>query len=236
MKPLPAELSAALTLHGLSAFTTVRTRFGRPLLLAEHLARLAATCAFLGLPPPEYMPPLLEPLPWGLLRLTATAQGTFWSHLPLPPPVVPALGVSVRLTAFQVHPQLGGHKTGNYLPYLLARREAEAHGAFEGLLTGGAGHIADASRSGLLFRSDEGWFVPEGGLPSITRSAWLAELGTVATVRAVPVSVLRQARHVWLCGAGMGVVPVGQVAGDGWEQTYAADWPQTRHPALVIPD
>ncbi len=29
--------------------------------------------------------------------------------------------------------------------------------------------------------------------------------------------------------------PVGRLASDGWEQTYAADWPQTLHPALVIP-
>ena len=241
MKPLPADLGGAATLHGLSAFSTVRTRLGRPLLLAEHLTRLSATCTFLGLPAPEYAPPPLEPLPWGLLRLTVTTQGTFWSHLPLSPPVVPAFGVSVRLTDIQVHPQLGGHKTGNYLPYLLARREAEAHGAFEGLLTGGAGNIADASRSGLLFRSDEGWFVPEGGLPSVTRAAWLNELGLAepghsVTVRPVPVGVLRQARHVWLCGSGVGIVPVGRIAGDGWEQIYAADWPQTRHPALVIPD
>ena len=246
MKPLPADLGSAATLHGLSAFTTVRTRLGRPLLLAEHLARLAATCVFLGLPAPEDDLPLLEALPWGLLRLTVTTQDTFWTHLPLSPPVVPALGVSVRLTDIQIHPQLGRHKTGNYLPYLLARREAEAHGAFEGLLTGGAGHIADASRSGLLFRSDEGWFVPEAGLPSVTRSAWLAELGLTeseraATVRPVPLDLLRQARHVWLCGAGIGIVPVGRITGgtvntgDGWEQTYAADWPQTRHPALVIP-
>ena len=235
MKPLPAELGSAATLHGLSAFTTVRTRLGRPLLLAEHLARLTATCTFLGLPAPEGDLPLLEPLPWGLLRLTMTTDATFWSHLPLSSPVVPALGVSVRLTDLQIHPQLGGHQTGNYLPYLLARREAEVHGAFEGLLTDGAGNIADASRSGLLLRSDEGWCVPEGGLPSIARAAWLAELGQAATVSLVPVSMLRQARHVWLCGSGVGIVPVGRLAGDGWEQTYAADWPQTRHPALVIP-
>ncbi|WP_407538621.1 aminotransferase class IV [Deinococcus radiomollis] len=236
MKPLPADLGGAATLHGLSAFTTVRTRLGRPLLLAEHLARLTATCTFLGLPAPEYAPPPLEPLPWGLLRLTVTTQETFWSRPTLSPPSVPALGVSVRLTDLQVHPQLGRHKTGNYLPYLLARREAEAHGAFEGLLTGGTGNITDASRSGLLFRSDDGWFVPEGGLPSVTRAAWLAELGQSATTVPVPVGVLRQARHIWLCGSGMGIVPVGRIACDGWEQIYAADWPQTRHPALVIPD
>ncbi|MGY2893563.1 aminotransferase class IV [Deinococcus sp. UYEF24] len=235
MKPLPADLGSAATLHGLSAFTTVRTRLGRPLLLAEHLARLTATCTFLGLPAPQGDLPQLEPLPWGLLRLTVTIQGTFWNHSSLSPPLIPALGVSVRLTDLQVHPQLGGHKTGNYLPYLLARREAEAHGDFEGLLTDSAGNIADASRSGLLFRSDEGWFVPEGGLPSITRSAWLAELGQAVTVRPVSVSMLRQARYVWLCGSGVGIVPVGRIAGEGWEQTYAADWPQTRHPALVIP-
>jgi 4-amino-4-deoxychorismate lyase len=236
VKPLPAELGNAATLHGLSAFTTVRTLAACPLLLPEHLARLEATCAYLGLPTPETRLPRLEPLPWGLLRLTVTADGSFWNHRPLLPPVIPVDGAVVRLTGQQVHPQLGRHKTGNYLPYLLARREAEAHGAFEGLLIGGAGHVADGSRSGLLLRLGGEYLVPEGGLPSVTCAAWLAELGSGENVVPISLEVLAQAQHVWLCGSGVGVVPVGRIAGTGWTHTYPADWPQTRHPALVVPD
>lgn len=174
MRPLPTDLGSAATLHGLSAFTTVRTRLGRPLLLAEHLARLTATCTFLGLPAPEGDLPQLEPLPWGLLRLTVTTDATFWSHLPLSSPVVPALGVSVRLTDLQIHPQLGGHKTGNYLPYQLARREAEAHGAFEGLLTDGAGNVADAPAAGCCSgQTKAGSYRKAGCRASPARPGWL---------------------------------------------------------------
>lgn len=241
MKPLPAELNTSAALHGLSAFATLRTRHGQPLLTAEHLARLADTCTFLGLPPPETGLPVLEDFPWGLLRLSVTEAGTFYSHRPLPLPHVPAGGVSVWLGRFQVHPQLGGHKTGNYLPYLLAGQEARARGEFEGLLSDHLGHVTDGSRSGLLIRHGEQWTVPDCGLPSVTRAAWLSELGVPISVSAISPGMLRGARHVWLCGTGVGVVPVGRISGQGsdrqpaWTQGYEVGWPDTQHPALVIP-
>ena len=241
MKPLPAELNTSTTLHGLSAFATLRTRHGQPLLTAEHLARLADTCTFLGLPPPEPGLPVLEDFPWGLLRLTVTEAGTFYSHRPLPLPHVPAGGVPLWLGRFQVHPQLGGHKTGNYLPYLLAGREARARGDFEGLLSDHLGHVTDGSRTGLLLRHGEQWTVPGGGLPSVTRAAWLGELGVPVSVSPVSPGMLRGARHVWLCGTGVGVVPVNQISGQGsdtepgWTQRYEVSWPDTQHPALIIP-
>ena len=215
MKPLPAELNTSAALHGLSAFATLRTRHGQPLLQAEHLARLTDTCTFLGLPPPETGLPVLEDFPWGLLRLTVTAAGTFWSWRPLSPLAVPAGGVSLWLGNVQIHPQLGEHKTGNYLPYLLAAQQARARGDFEGLLTDHLGNVADGSRSGLLIWDSEGesipggrWTVPDGGLPSITRATWLRELGVAASVSPLSPGLLREARHAWLCGSGVGIVPV----------------------------
>ncbi len=243
MRPLPAELDSPATLHGLSAFTTVRTRHGQPLLLQQHLARLAGTCALLGLEAPDTLLPTLEAMPWGLLRLTVTDTGTFWSHRPLPPLAVAAGGAHVWISGQQVHPQLGRHKTGNYLPYVLARREAEARGAFEGLLSDTAGLIVDGGRSGLLLRvggqsggqSGSQFLVPDGGLSSVTRAAWLAELGVAAQVSPVSLELLRKAEHLWLCGAGMGVVPVGLCSGDGWTQTYEVQRPDTTDPALTPP-
>lgn len=234
-QPLPAELARSGALHGLSAFTTVRTRHGEALLLPAHLARLTATCAFLGLSTPPPGLPVLEPLPWGLLRLTVTPEGPLYSHQPLMPPTVPSGGVTVWLGDHRVHPQLGLHKTGNYLPYLLARRDAEAHGAFEGLLLGEAGHIADGSRSGLLLWRAGRPLAPEGGLPSVTRAAWLAEQKQPLSVAPVSPELLRRAEHLWLCGSGIGIVPVGRVCTHDWEQGYEPRWPETEHPALVIP-
>ncbi len=235
MRPLPAELCGSVTLHGLSAFSTVRTRHGRPLLLQGHLARLTTTCAFLGLPAPGSELPALPPLPWGLLRLTVTADGTFWSQRELRPPAVPAQGAQVWLSGVRVRPQQGRHKTGNYLPYLLAAREAEAQGATEALLTDHLGQPVDGSRSGLLLRVGGEYLIPDGGLPSVTRAAWLDELGEEAAVSPVSPELLRRADRVWLCGSGVGVVPVGRIAGEDWAQTYTAEWPDTADPALVMP-
>jgi 4-amino-4-deoxychorismate lyase len=233
--PLPAELDLPTSLHGLSAFTTLRTRHGTPLLVQAHLARLTGTCAFLGLPAPDTVLPTLEALPWGLLRLTVTEAGTFWSHRPLLSLVVPASGVRIWLSRQQVHPQLGLYKTGNYLPYVLARREAEVQGAFEGLLSDASGCIVDGGRSGLLLHLGGQFLVPDGGLPSITRAAWLDELGETAQVSPVSPGVLRQAERIWLCGAGVGIVPVGQICGNGWEQGYQVQWPETQHQSLIVP-
>ncbi|GGJ71490.1 aminotransferase class IV [Deinococcus aquiradiocola] len=235
MPSLPAEFGSAW-LHGLSAFSTVRTRAGAPLLLDAHLDRLAGTCALLGLPAPDPQVPALDTaLPWGLLRLTVTPDGTYHSHRPLPAQSVPQTGAAVWWGDAQVHPLLGLHKTGNYVPYLLAARDAAGRGALEGLLSDAAGCAVDGSRSGLLLRSGREFLVPDGGLPSVTRAAWLAELGVQA--RPVPVTpgVLRGADRVWLCGAGLGVVPVGQVSASGWTRAFTAQWPVTRHPALVPP-
>lgn len=128
MKPLPDAVNAGAWLLGETAFTTLRTHRGLALLWEAHLTRLSTTCAFLGLPVPEGERPPLDPLPWGLLRLTVTPEGTFWSHRPLHPGPRPAQGVTVRVTGVQVHPQLAAHKTGSALPYRLAGREAAQAG------------------------------------------------------------------------------------------------------------
>ncbi|MFC4453274.1 aminotransferase class IV [Deinococcus sonorensis] len=231
-RPLPAELNHPAWLHGHSAFTTVRTRQGEPLLWERHLARLESTCALLGLPAPDPALPPLDPLPWGLLRLTVTEQGQFWSHRPLVPEPVPYTGLSVYLSGVQVHPHLGQHKTGNYLPYRLAAREAAAHGAQEALLQDAGGAWVDGSRSGLLLHSGGQWWVPAGGLPSVTRAAWLDELGVQAEAVNVTLEVVQNMEHLWLCGAGLGVAPVGRLSGPALNRTLRAEWPATHHPAL----
>lgn len=233
MKRLPPGVDAGAWLHGEAAFTTVRTQWGRPLLWKSHLARLAGTCAFLGLPVPEGELPPLDPLPWGLLRLTATADALFWSHRPLSPGPRPGGGVSVRITRQQVHPQLAAHKTGNYLPYLLAGREAARAVAFEGWLTDAAGNVVDGGRTSPLLELGGRLVVPAGGLPSITRAAFLE--GREVEERPVPVSELPRVTRAWLCGSGVGIVPVREIGGEGWGVALPTLWPEVSHPALVWP-
>lgn len=234
MRPLPPALDTGAWLHGATAFTTVRTRWGDPLLWEAHLARLAATCAWLGLPAPDGGRPILDPLPWGLLRLTATPDGLFWSHRPLRPGPRPARGVSVRVTRQQVHPGLAGHKTGNFLPYLLAGREAARAGAFEGWLTNAAGNVVDGGRTSPLLELGGRLVLPAGGLPGITRAAFLK--GQAFEERPVAVSELPHVTRAWVCGSGVGVVPVCEIIGEGWQMTSPAVWPDVTDPALLWPE
>ncbi|MEW6420527.1 MAG: aminotransferase class IV [Deinococcota bacterium] len=234
MRPLPPALDTGAWLHGATAFTTVRTRWGDPLLWEAHLARLAATCAWLGLPAPDGGRPILDPLPWGLLRLTATPDGLFWSHRPLRPGPRPARGVSVRVTRQQVHPGLAGHKTGNFLPYLLAGREAARAGAFEGWLMNAAGNVVDGGRTSPLLELGGRLVLPAGGLPGITRAAFLK--GQAFEERPVAVSELPHVTRAWVCGSGVGVVPVCEIIGEGWQITSPAAWPDVTDPALLWPE
>jgi 4-amino-4-deoxychorismate lyase len=233
LKPLPPEVNAPAWLLGETAFTTLRTRRGLPLLWGAHLARLVRTCALLGLPPPEGDMPDLDPLPWGLLRLTATPEGLCWSHRPLAPGPRPADGVRVRVTGVQVHPQLAAHKTGNYLPYLLAGREAAGAGAFEGWLTDAAGNVVDGGRTSPLLEIGGQLVVPAGGLPGVTRAAFVAR--RPFRVRPVPVEELPQVTRAWICGSGVGIVPVREITGEGWRVALPVRWPAVDHPALVWP-
>lgn len=233
MRPLPPDLDTSAWLHGATAFTTIRTHWGKPLLWEAHLARLTATCAWLGLPAPEGKLPTLDPLPWGLLRLTATPDGLFWSHRPLQPGPRPAKGVRVCLTNVQVHPQLAVHKTGNSLPSLLAGREAERQGAFEGWLTDAAGNIIDGSRTSPLLELNGRLVVPSGGLPGLTRAAFLA--GKAFEERPVAAAALSQVTRAWVCGSGVGVVPVCAIVGQDWQRSLPAVWPDVTDPALLWP-
>lgn len=233
MRPLPPGVQAPAWLLGESAFTTLRTWDGAPLLWEAHLARLRGTCAWLGLPDPDEALPPLDRTGWGLLRVTVTAEGTFHSWRPLAPGPRPAGGVAVQLTGIQVHPQLAEHKTGSSLPYLLAGRAAAAAGAFEGWLTDGAGHLVDGSRTAPLLELDGRLVVPSGGLPGVTRAAFLA--GRAAETRPVGVAELPRVSRAWVCGSGVGVVPVRRIEGEGWSVDLPAEWPAVTDRALVWP-
>lgn len=228
MRPLPPAGQTPAALHGASAFTTVRVQGGEALLWPQHLARLAGTCSFLGLPEPDERLPALPP-GTHLLRVTVTDEGTFFSFRPLQPGPRPEGGVSVILTDWQTHPQLAAHKTGNYLPYRLAGAQAAAAGAFEGLLTDGAGQVVDGSRTSPVLELGGRLVVPAGGLPGTTRAQWLT--GQDHDERSVHVSELAQVTRAWVCGAGVGVVPVCQLG----PKPLPIFWPPVTHPALCWP-
>ncbi|WP_420596092.1 aminotransferase class IV [Deinococcus sp.] len=233
---LPPELDHPAWLHGHSAFTSVRLHWGEAQFWPQHRARLADTAALLGLNAPQgtlMVPAAAHALEYALLRLTLTPQGMFVSWRPLPGAATPPSGLHALLTAQQVHPQWGLHKTGNYLPYLLALQDARKAGADEGLLINVQGEVVDGSRSGLLLRLGGRLTVPDGGLPSVTRAAHLAQQGEPFDVRPITQADLRDAEAIWLCGSGLGLRPVTRVSAAAWKQGYAAEWLDTAHPGLL---
>lgn len=134
----------------------------------------------------------LSHLPCLRLRFTV-GEGVWLSEArPYTPPPLEAYweGVKVALTPYRVHPDLARFKTGNYLPYRLALKEAEGQGAFEGLLQDGEGYVVDGSRTSPLLYRDGVLFLLEGGLEGITRekvAEAARELGLrVQRVRAYP--------------------------------------------------
>lgn len=241
LEVLDPKLNHPAWLHGHSAFTSIRLHWGAAQFWPQHHQRLAQTCQLLGLPTPPTTLQLvsdiqsrLEQTEYALLRLTITSVGAFVSWRSLErSSTASSLGAEVMLSGQQVHPQWAEHKTGNYLPYTLALRQAQQLGAFEGLLTDAAGNIVDGSRSGLLLRIGGAWVVPKGGLPSITRAAYLAELKADYAVKLLSTEDLQHAQAIWLCGSGVGVRPVGRITAAAWTQDYALEPAQTEHVGLV---
>nr|WP_281376949.1 aminotransferase class IV [Deinobacterium chartae] len=207
----------------------MRTRHGVPLLLEAHLERLRGTCRLLGLPDPPAADAVREdaarhPHPWGRYRLTVTAHGVWSQHLPLPAvPEAQRAGADVWLSGWRVHPQLAAHKTGNYLPYRLAALEAVGQGALEALLlSSDGGRVADGSRSSPLLEVEGELWVPSGGLQSVTRAALLAAWGRPWREVELRPEDLCRAQHLWLCGSGLGVLPVARVRGAHLALSFAA--------------
>ena len=230
---------SSATLHGLSAFTTVRVQDGVPLLWDRHLERLSDTCTLLELPEPDFAQHLEHishiVLSDALFRLTVTVEGSYGLYRALEPA---SLGpVTVWLSDLQVHGQLAAFKTGNYLPYTLAAREAERQNCFEALLRSKNGtHVVDGSRSALLLEHDGHFIVPQGGLPSVTRDAFL-ELHSSGNMleQLVTLEDLRNAEHVWLLGSGMGIRAVERVRWHTGEMGFTVKAFENLEPPFLPP-
>ena len=221
-KPFPEPLPEGFLYHGHSVFTTLRAEGGRPLWLPDHLARLRRHARALGLPYPgdeaflQDLKALLAAFPEAsCLRLRLTVGEGVWlsearPYTP-PPQSLYREGARVHLTPYRVHPDLCRYKTGNYLPYRLALREAEKKGAFEGLLLDQEGHVVDGSRtSPLLFREGT-LYLLEGGLEGITREKVAqAALGLGLKVERAFLRPEELEGTLLLAGSGVGLLPVGR--------------------------
>ena len=227
---------------GLGAFETIRTRDGRPLLFAAHHARLAASCAALGLE----APPSAEELGTRVMRLlaavrlpaaavkiirfrdfTRTAELITARTLPYS---APDYLRGFRLMTFRQGERDGrltGHKTLNYLENLLARQAAKAAGADEALFVTPAGQVLEGSASSLFIVKDGQAYTPPlstGILPGIARARVLQLIGPErAHEKSLTLDEVRSAQECFITNALMGIMPVCALD----DHNFAAHAPET---------
>lgn len=182
--------------YGDGVFTTLRVGDGEPLLLEKHLARLGRDLAALYIPRPYASE--LESACYGLIRrlelleavLKITITRGAGGRGPLPPeepsPTVlisasPLPPQRAPLRAVTVPDERGSparHKTLNYLPSVLALREARERGCDEAIFARD-GLLVEASVSNLVALNGDKLVTPAAGaLPGIAREA-LLESGAV---------------------------------------------------------
>lgn len=172
-------------LRGDGAFEVVRCYAGRPFALAEHLARLARTCATIRL---NYSAARLEDEVHALLahasvhvadmRIVLTRAGRRivmleQSDLCLPPARLAFIVDSPRIV-------LAGAKTLSYAGNMLAKRLAEERGCRDALLITPDERVMEAQQASFFWVTSQGDLctppLSEGILDSITRRILLDTL------------------------------------------------------------
>ncbi|HYE47588.1 MAG TPA: aminotransferase class IV [Caulobacter sp.] len=224
---MSAPLDDRGLLLGDGLFETLLARGGELVLWDEHLARLTAGCAVLGLPAPDPAEArrLCEDAAAGLaraaVRLTLTA-GSGGRGLDRPPAPAPRLFAAaspaarpqgpVRLVTVSVRRNEGSPvsrlKTLSYLDNVLARREA---GAAEALMLNGRGEIACAAAANLFWIVGGRLETPAlacGVLDGIVRGQVLAAaqaLGVQTAQARAPREALDRAEGMFLTNSLIGV-------------------------------
>lgn len=166
--------------YGDGVFTTVRISQGRPCFIQWHLERLLRDAAALCIEPPpvgeleEACRGLIARLEIqeGVVKMTVTrgsggrgpsprgvGEPTVIFAASEPPPPRPALRA---ITVPDARGPLAAHKTLNYLPNVLALRQAEASGCDEALFARD-GALVEATVSNLVGMMDGAFFTPPSG-------------------------------------------------------------------------
>lgn len=214
-------------------FTTIRVQNGRPLLWDEHIQRLTHSCLVFGFRLPDFSQHLARISEIfsadALYRLTVQNDRDFGDVRPLAP--VPT-DVWVWLSQEEVDVRWAQHKIDNRTPHQRALSEAQSQGCFEALL-GCKNAWVDGSKTGFVLDIDGVLYVPEGGLPSVTRKAFLRGKGWVSEW--ITDEFFSRAKGMWLLGSGIGMVSVCGIRGPGVSLTFdfqcdaAQRWPEASY-------
>lgn len=202
---------------GLHVFTTLRIENRVPIFLADHLNRLKSHAEHFSFIYPGHRtienaltPLCLDTLP----KRVSISVGASW-NLEYESFIPPAQnlyhnGVNIHFSSYQVHPQLAAFKTGNYLPYFLAREEAHRQGAFEATLNDASDYVVDGSRTSILLYRENNITVLRGGLKGITCHHVIEEAKRLGVkIQEMRLKKEELIGQILLCGTGVGVLSVG---------------------------
>ena len=179
----------------------------------RHLARLAASAAYFGMPWDEkaanaYLDAacrMLDPVQGAYrLRLALSPSGAFAvQHAPLAPlqePVRVLLSPDSETTS--ANDLFLRHKTSIRERYDLAWRDAEAKGCFDTLFLNERGELTEGGRSNVFIRLDGQWLTPplsSGLLPGVMRGVLLEQWN--AEERVITREMLAAAQEIVVCNA-----------------------------------
>ncbi|MBI2241150.1 MAG: aminotransferase class IV family protein [Magnetospirillum gryphiswaldense] len=224
-------------------FETIKIRHGQPLRLDLHLARLQQGAVILRLPLPpgedwlgRAIHDVLQandmhdaalrltvsrgPGQRGLLPPDPCVPTILLTPAPLPPPLGPARAVTAQNVRRNQMSPLSRIKALSYLDNVLARLEAQDHGADDAVLLNTLGRVAETTIANIFVVGNDGILVTppvaDGALPGVRRAEMLRSM--VAIERSISREDLLNAREVFLTNA-LSVRPLiiidGHMVGDG---------------------
>jgi branched-subunit amino acid aminotransferase/4-amino-4-deoxychorismate lyase len=209
--------------YGMSVFETVAVVDSRPLLLNDHLARLARAASDCEARLPAMPRFDFTQTSTGLLRFYLT----FGSGKPTEPfdgqlfAIFEPTEVTSKLADARVRtcsapylPRPGGWKTGNYWQNIDALATAQQSDCDEALLFNPAGMLVSASMANVFLQIGENWLTPTlatGARDGAVRSWALAHTGAEETV--IESEQLQLAKACFLTNSRYGVRSVAELDG-----------------------
>ena len=229
-------------LYGDGLFETIRIHDARPFLWEWHMMRLTDGAVSLGIALPQTTESLLSNV-HELIRRNSMSQsvmrialsrgvgergyGVTGEEQPTllvtqhSPPTTPAKPLSLVSTSARVAigDPLAKVKSTNKLGSILAKRDAAAQGADDGLILNSDGNVTETSSANLFWVEGGTLHTPpvsDGVLPGVTRRlvvALASTLGQAVREESVTSDRLQQADAVFVTSAATGVIAVDQVNG-----------------------
>ena len=225
-------------LYGDGLFETIAVVEGEPAHWQQHLQRLQAGCARLGIEAvdelllAEEYRQLVDGAGRAVVKIIVTrgsgGRGYRVPARPAPtrilqlhdwpdlPPACARQGVAVRMCDMRLghNPRLAGIKHLNRLEQVLARQEWDDTGIMEGLLLDSGNHLVEGTMSNLFLVRDGVLLTPDlqrCGVAGIMRSQLLAladQLSINTEICQLGMADLQAAEEVFICNGLIGIWPV----------------------------